>query len=124
MTMSNDESNSQSPNPDPVTRYYFDHDTCALSMDQRTENQCCHKEGYEEVNFTWQYRPRVKDFYKGHTVEHFPITLYLCKTHKEKLYEIYETEDKFPMLVGWDCWEVYEQLSDIIDNALFDEVQL
>lgn len=106
------------------TPYYFEHDSCALSLDDRTQHECCHKENYEEMTFTWEYRPRIKDFARGYKVERIPISLYICATHKAKLIEKYGKTPTLPLLTGWDCWDVYEHLATIIHQATFAEIQL
>ena len=116
------DSGNQDKNIGNDITYYFDHDTCALSM--VTDNECCHKDGYEEVKFTWEYRPRLKDLSKGHKVERIPISLYICKIHKDKLLKKYGKNPTLPLLVGWDCWEVYEQLDELLKDSTFTEIQL
>ena len=124
MTTIGTQTDSKNQDKNGLTRecYYFDHDTCALAM--VTEDECCHKEGYEEVNFIWEYRPRLKDFCKGHKVERIPISLYMCKIHKGKLIKKYGENPTLPLLTGWDCWEVYEQLDELLKESTFTEIQL
>jgi hypothetical protein len=116
------DSKNQYKNGVTIECYYFDHDTCALSL--VTQDNCCHKEGYEEIKFTWEYRPRPKDLCKGHKVERIPISLYICKNHKAKLIEKYGENPTLPLLTGWDCWDVYEHLACLLEENTFTEIQL
>ena len=124
MTSIGTQTDTENQDKNGLTRecYYFDHDTCAIAM--VTENECCHKEGYEEIKFTWEYRPRLKDLSRGHKVERIPISLYMCKIHKDKLNKKYGENPTLPLLTGRDCWEVYEQLDELLKEAIITEIEL
>ena len=70
----------------------------------------CQRSNYKNINFNWEYRPRLKDLVRGHKIEMLILQIKLCDIcYYYCINKSYYYDEQ--ILSGHDTWDAIDGLN-------------